>query len=77
MVRTKVFNKVKFILKDADLDMLGPIYNSILKHMKSKEKLGVDIEQYWTVHRKWVRETLNTKCGAVNGMMKAAFMSKF
>ena len=77
LVRTKVFNKVKFILKDADLDMLGPVYNSIIKQMKSKEKLGVNIEQYWTVHRKLVRETLNTKRGAVNGMMKAAFMSKF
>lgn len=77
LVRTKVFNKVKFILRDADLDMCGTVYNSILKHMKSIEQAGVDIDQYWAVHRKLVRQTLNTKRGAVNGMMKAAFMSKF
>ena len=77
LVRTKVFAKVKFILKDSDLNSSGLVYNIILKQLKTKEKEGVNIEQYWTDHRKLVRETLNTKRGAVNGMMKAAFMSKF
>ena len=77
LVRTKVFAKVKFIIKDSDLNSSGLVYNIILKQLKTKEKEGVNIEQYWTVHRKFVRETLNTKRGAVNGMMKAAFMSKY
>ena len=76
-VRKIIFNRIKFILKEADLDFGGPVFNCMMGQMKLEEDNGVDPEQYWNVHRPLVRETLNGKRGSVNGMMKDAFMSKW
>lgn len=75
-IRTEVFNRIKFILKEADLDFGGPVYKCMAGKLKLEEEKGVDIEQYWNVHRPMVRETLNNKRGTINGMMKEAFNSK-
>ena len=77
LVRQFVFNKIKFILKEADLDFGGPVYECMAGKLKLEEDKGVDIEQYWNwnVHRTLVRETLNNKRGTINGMMKEAFNS--
>ena len=75
-VRKFIFNRIKFILKESDLDFAGPVFKCMVGLLKVEEDTGEDIEQYWNIHRKFVRGTLNMKRGAVNGMMKDAFMSK-
>ena len=75
-VRKTVFNRIKFVLKDSDLDFGGPFYKCMVGQLKVKEDNNVNIEEYWSVHRTLVKEALNNKRGTVNGMMKEAFMSK-
>jgi hypothetical protein len=75
-VRKIVFNKIKFVLKDSDLDFGGPFYKCMVRQLKVKEDNNVNVEEYWSVHRTLVKGALNNKRGTVNGMMKEAFMSK-
>ena len=75
-VRRTIFNRIKFILKDSDLDFGGPVYTCMLPALQLVESQHINVEQYWNVHRVLVRRILNDRRGSVCQMMKTAFLSK-
>ena len=75
-VRTALFNRMKFIGKDSDLDVCGSAYNCMVKKLTLVKETGESTVPYWNYHRHLVRETLNNKRGTVNQLMKLAFMGK-
>ena len=77
LVRTTLFNKMKFIGTDADLDIGAPAYDCIVKMVTVVEEKGETLAQYWNNYRKHVRVALNSKRGTVNQMIRTAFMSKW
>ena len=71
IVRTYLFQRIKFITRGNDLDYHGVVATKIMAKMQIPEEGD---EQYWNTNRHSVCASLNGKRGTVNGQMKTEFL---
>jgi len=71
IVRTYLFQRIKFITRGSDLDYHGVVATKIMAKMQIPEE---GHEQYWNNNRHSVCASFNGKRGTVNGQMKTEFL---